>query len=97
MIGQGLIPDEVLREYGIEATIEPTPIPKPEPAPIPVETEPAPVEAVKEDIKYVVQPGDWLSKIGIKYNVDWKALADYNKISNPDLIYPNQIILIPAS
>ncbi|MDD4726542.1 MAG: 5'-nucleotidase C-terminal domain-containing protein [Tissierellia bacterium] len=101
MIAQGLIAEEVLKEYGIEATVEPTPEPMPdpipEPAPVPVEPEPAPLEPIKENIKYVVQPEDWLSKIGIKYDVDWEVLADYNKIANPNLIYPNQIILIPAS
>ncbi len=96
MIAQGLIPEEVLKEYGIE----PAPV-EVEPVPVPVEEEPTPaptpVEPVKEDIKYVVQPGDWLSKIGIKFNIDWKVLAEYNKIANPDLIFPNQIILIPAN
>lgn len=85
MIKQGLIPDEVLKVHGIEVT------PMPEPAPV----EPAPTTPVKEDIKYVVQPGDWLSKIAIKYSKDWKALAEYNKLKNPNLIFPNQIILIP--
>ncbi|WFA08613.1 5'-nucleotidase C-terminal domain-containing protein [Tissierella sp. Yu-01] len=93
MIAQGLIPEE------LTPTPEPIPEPTPAPAPVPVEPAPAPapVEPVKEDLKYVVQPGDWLSKIGIKYNVDWKVLADYNKIANPNLIFPNQIILIPAN
>src|SRR5690606_26175257 len=99
MIAQGLIPEEVLKEYGIEVPAEPTP--EPELVPAPAEPEPAPapvaVESVKEDIKYVVKPGDWLSKIGIKYNIDWKVLAEYNRISNPNLIFPNQIILIPAN
>ncbi len=85
MIKQGLIPDDVLKAHGIEVT------PMPEPTPV----EPTPTTPVKEDVKYVVQPGDWLSKIAIKYSKDWKALAEYNNLKNPNLIFPNQIILIP--
>ncbi len=98
MIKAGLIPDEVLKEHGIEVT--PMPEPSPEPAPEPTPVEPAPVEPsptpVKpEDIKYIVQPGDWLSKIAIKYNKEWRGLAEYNQLKNPHLIFPNQVILIP--
>ena len=76
-----------------EPAPEPVPEPAPEPAPAP---EPMPVpEPVKEDVQYVVQPGDWLSRIAIKYNKDWKALAEYNKLRNPNLIFPGQIIAIP--
>ncbi len=86
MILQGLIPDEVLAEYGIEVTpIEPAP--EPEPVPVPA----------KDDIEYIVKPGDWLSKIGMAYGVDWKMLAEYNNLSNPNLIYPGQKIMIPRN
>ncbi|MCR3955291.1 MAG: 5'-nucleotidase C-terminal domain-containing protein [Gudongella sp.] len=84
MIMQGLIPDEVLAEYGIEVTpMEPAPEPVPEPA--------------ENDIEYIVKPGDWLSKIGAAYGVDWRMLAEYNELSNPNLIYPGQKIMIPRN
>lgn len=98
-VGEGGLLSDVLIDY-IEANPEISPavegritaIPAP-PAP---EPEPTPVpEPVKEDIKYIVKPGDWLSKIGIKYNVDWKVLAEHNKLANPNLIFPNQVIMIP--
>lgn len=43
---------------------------------------------------HVVQPGDTLSGIGEKYGVPWKRLALLNKLKNPHLIYPGQIILL---
>lgn len=83
-----VVPAEEVEEAPAEEPI-------PEPAEEPVPAEPTP-EPVKEEVKYVVKPGDWLSKIGIKFNIDWKVLAEYNKLSNPDLIFPGQIIVIPA-
>lgn len=53
-----------------------------------------PVE-VKEDIHYVVVKGDNLYRIGLRHNTTWQFLAEYNKLSNPHLIFPNQIIHIP--
>ncbi len=100
-VGEGGLLSDVLIDY-IEANPEinpavegritaipapPTPTPAPEP-------EPAPAPAPKH-IEYIVKPGDWLSKIGMKYGVDWKILAEHNNLKNPDLIFPNQIIMIP--
>lgn len=44
---------------------------------------------------YVVKSGDTLSGIAKKYSTNYKALASYNGISNPNKIYPGQIIKIP--
>lgn len=44
---------------------------------------------------HIVRPGDTLSKIAGKYGVDWRALAEYNKLSDPSLIHPGQKIEIP--
>lgn len=59
------------------------------------------LEEIKEDsseeveiVIYVVQPGDWLSKIAIKYNTTWQHLQEINEIKNPDLIFPGQQIKI---
>ena len=54
-------------------------------------------EEVKEEITtiiYVVQPGDWLSKIAIKHNTSWEHLQKINGIKNPNLIFPGQKITI---
>lgn len=49
------------------------------------------------DIKYIVKRGDTLSQIAARYNMDYKTLARYNNISNPDKIFPDQVIYIPFS
>lgn len=66
-----------------EPPVEPTPEPEPEPEPEPAA------------MAYTVKPGDWLSKIGMAYGVDWRVLAEYNNLANPNLIFPGQIIMIP--
>lgn len=49
--------------------------------------------------KYTVVEGDWLSTIAARaYNGDilaYQKLAQANNISNPDLIFPGQVITIP--
>ena len=44
---------------------------------------------------YTVKQGDTLSAIARKYNTTYQVLAAYNGISNPNLIYPGQVIKIP--
>ena len=46
---------------------------------------------------HTVAPGDWLSKIAPTYDMTWQELYDANRtlISNPDLIYPGQKLMIP--
>ena len=62
-------------------------------------------ELVKEkdtstgDTVYTVQPGDSLSAIAQKYYGDameYKKIAHYNNISNPDLIHPGDKLKIPG-
>lgn len=48
------------------------------------------------DTVYTVKAGDSLSKIAEKYNMNYLELARYNNIPNPNLIYINQKIKIPA-
>ena len=50
---------------------------------------------------YIVESGDSLSKIATREYGDakkWRAIYDANrdKIENPDLIYPGQVLTIPA-
>ena len=46
---------------------------------------------------YTVQTGDTLSGIAAKYGTTYKALAEYNGISNPNVIYTGQKIRIPGT
>lgn len=44
---------------------------------------------------YVVQKGDTVYKIAKKFGLDWRELAGYNHLGNPDLIYPGERLFIP--
>lgn len=72
----------------------------PEPAPTPVEPTPAPPvptpAPVPAEVTYIVVSGDVLWKIAQQYNTTWEALAEYNNLANPNLIFPNQAIKVPA-
>ena len=55
-----------------------------------------------KDRNYTVQEGDSLSRIAARLNIwfgieiDWEELAGLNKLENPDLIYPGQVLKIFA-
>jgi LysM repeat protein len=44
---------------------------------------------------YIVQPGDTLYSIARRYGTTVEAILAVNDISNPDYIYPGQLINIP--
>lgn len=50
--------------------------------------------AVSSSTTYIVKSGDTLSGIASKYGMSYQRLAQINGISNPDLIYPGQMIKI---
>lgn len=74
---------------------------QPEPQPeLKLEPEQQPQPDTKTEPKietYVVQPGDVLWKIAQKFGSTWQKLAEYNKLQNPNLIFPGQKIAIPAN
>lgn len=45
---------------------------------------------------YVVQRGDWLSRIARRFGVTLYSLIQANSIYNPNLIYPGQVLVIPV-
>ena len=45
-------------------------------------------------IVYTVKSGDTLSGICSRYGVNWKTVASYNNLKNPNLIFPGQQIRI---
>lgn len=55
-----------------------------------------PTPRTEEEV-YVVQPGDALGKIALKYGVTLKMLIESNGIKNPDLLEIGQSLLIPVS
>ena len=48
------------------------------------------------DNNYTVKSGDVLWKIADQYDITWQELAEYNNLSNPNLIFTNQKLLIPS-
>ena len=44
---------------------------------------------------YVVQPGDNLFRIALRFNMSYLYLAQYNGIANPSHIYVGQVLRIP--
>jgi LysM repeat protein len=47
--------------------------------------------------KVTVQPGDTLSAIGVRTSRTSQQLAGFNHVSNPNLIFPDQILIIPPA
>ncbi len=45
---------------------------------------------------YVVQPGDNLFRIALRYNMSYLRLAEYNGIANPSNVYAGQVLRIPS-
>ncbi|MEL7565468.1 MAG: SafA/ExsA family spore coat assembly protein [Dehalobacterium sp.] len=55
------------------------------------------VSAYAQETNYIVQSGDSMWKIAVKYQIGVSEIIQANhQISNPDLIYPGQKIIIPA-
>ena len=50
-----------------------------------------------EGTTYVVQPGDNLFRIGLKFGISWVQIAEANGIVNPNQIYVGQVLKIPVA
>ncbi|HEX7593075.1 MAG TPA: LysM peptidoglycan-binding domain-containing M23 family metallopeptidase [Anaerolineae bacterium] len=48
-------------------------------------------------VAYIVQPGDSLYRVAVRYGTTLRALADLNDLPNPDLISIGQALAIPSS
>lgn len=53
-----------------------------------------PSHAEDKVIYYTVRSGDTLSDIALRYNMTYQSIAEKNGISNPNLIYPGQRLVI---
>jgi len=53
--------------------------------------------SVAAEGSYVVQPGDSLSRIAVRFGTTVAAIAQANRISNPSFIYPGQRLIIPSA
>ncbi len=54
---------------------------------------------VGDTVTYVVRPGDRLADIAARYGVTMSGIVQANGLSNPDVIYPGQklVIVVPGS
>lgn len=77
------------------------------PAVVPPPPPPPPV-IVADAEEYVIQSGDWLSKIAPRHGMTWQELYNYDggtgipnrdrlSSGDPDLIYPGEVILVPKN
>ena len=80
---------------------QPKPVPpvatNPSPAPAPVTPTPAtaPTPTPSAPVTYTVKSGDSLSAIALHYHTNVNAIVHLNNLSNPNLIYPGQVLVIP--
>ncbi|MGE5601981.1 MAG: LysM peptidoglycan-binding domain-containing protein, partial [Nitrososphaerales archaeon] len=58
---------------------------------------PARAEPSRDNIIYVVQPGDRVVDIAARYGVSASAIVRANGLANADQIYPGQQLIIPGS
>jgi putative chitinase len=64
------------------------------PAP-PTATQAQPAPTAARPITYVVQPGDTLFRISIRFGVPLQRLVEANNIQNANVIYWGQVLVIP--
>jgi LysM repeat protein len=75
-----IFPGQVLIVSGTQpAPVTPTPVPPPQPIPG----------------IHVVQPGENLFRIALRYNMTWDVLMRANGLYNPNLVFPGQVLIVP--
>lgn len=80
-----------------QPTADPSPSPEPTPTTAPTPTElPSPEPQQTPGGTYVVQPGDTLEGIGVRFGVPWTLIAQANELEEPYIIFPNQVLVIPV-
>jgi LysM repeat protein len=85
---------EVAEPTAIAATDTPQPSEEPEATESPTATQPS---GTTEAQVHVVQPGENLFRIALQYGMTQETLANYNGITNPNLIYVGQRLQIPPT
>ena len=45
---------------------------------------------------YLVRPGDYLNSIAARYGTTWQAIAQVNRLYNPNVIYTGMRLAIPC-
>ncbi|MBI5960605.1 MAG: LysM peptidoglycan-binding domain-containing protein [Chloroflexi bacterium] len=85
-----IMPGQTLRVPGAgQPPVTPTPV-APSATKIPTAVPP-----VTRPGTHVVQPGENLFRISLRYNLTWDVLARANGIFNPNFIFPGQVLVVP--
>jgi LysM repeat protein len=63
---------------------------------VPVITAQAQGDGPSQVVTYVVQPGDNLFRISLRFGVPLATIQQYNNIANPNLIFVGQVLRIPS-
>jgi LysM repeat protein len=66
------------------------------PASIPAAVSAAPAGTSSGPQTYTVQPGDRLASIASQFNVSWPDIATANNLTDPNIVYVGQTLVIPA-
>ena len=67
------------------------------PAPAWAASPPASPAEAASSATYVVRQGDYLYDVAHRFGTTVRAIAQSNNLANPDLIYPGQTLVIPAT
>ncbi|HET7033015.1 MAG TPA: LysM peptidoglycan-binding domain-containing protein, partial [Casimicrobiaceae bacterium] len=65
--------------------------------PAPAPETPPPPEAESRPQTYIVKQGDTLRAIATDHGVDYRELAAFNNMENPNKIVPGQVLRIPGT
>ncbi len=71
--------------------------PPPAPAAQPPAVQPVPPAAGPSAVQYVVRRGDTLYSIALEHGVDYRELAQWNRLDDPTRIHPGQVLRIPPA
>lgn len=83
-----------VEERGVAARpTVPTPAPAAAPAPAPVAVTPPPPEPPRA-VTYTVKPGDTMIRIGLDAGQNWRDIARWNGIENPNLLEVGQVLRV---
>ena len=93
-----------LEEAGTPTVPPPMPTPSPtavisapvSTTPVPPTPAPPPTSPPAGQVRHVVQPGENLFRIALRYGTTIKAIASANGIANPARIYAGQVLIIPS-
>jgi N-acetylmuramoyl-L-alanine amidase len=90
-------PGPTPRPVASPASPEPTERPTAEPTPEPTAAATAEPTPGPTPLEYTVQRGDSIGRIALRFGVTPESIIALNELSNPNRIFPGQVLLIPTA